>query len=258
MKSLLNALQEGRLIELPTQDKEKCLEYLALLIEAIPDIRTDMDIVKAVKEREAAVNTSIGKGVACPHVRGGQEGELLCAVGWSPQGVEYGAPDGGKVHLIAMYYIPDAQKNAYLKEVSGLAKALSNTNEIRALMQMDDIQSLRNKLLDWVELSLNSTSPAAMARMIKLEGRSASLEELQAGKKIRATGFSVLKTADGRFLVLSQDLHLTELLEQDQALLGSLETEQEKSAGGYHLIVLAVKSYVLGRVLLEGVAIQNA
>ena len=38
MKSLLNALQEGRLVELPVHEKEKVLEYLAILIEAIPDI----------------------------------------------------------------------------------------------------------------------------------------------------------------------------------------------------------------------------
>ena len=38
MKSLLTALQEGRLIELPDNNKNKALDYLATLIEAIPDI----------------------------------------------------------------------------------------------------------------------------------------------------------------------------------------------------------------------------
>ena len=186
MKSLLNALQEGRLIELPATDKEKCLEYLALLIEAVPDIQTDMDIVTAVKERETIANTGIGKGVACPHVRGKQEGELLCAVGWSPKGIDYGAQDHENVHLILMYYVPDSQKNAYLKEISGLATALTHTDEIKALTQIDDIQSLRGKLLDWVEMSLSSASPASLARMIKLEEKSATLQELQTRKKINA------------------------------------------------------------------------
>jgi hypothetical protein len=40
MKSLLEALQEGRLIELPVNEKEKVFELLALLIEAIPDWET--------------------------------------------------------------------------------------------------------------------------------------------------------------------------------------------------------------------------
>jgi mannitol/fructose-specific phosphotransferase system IIA component (Ntr-type) len=109
MKSLLDALQEGRLVELSTTDKNEALEFLALLIEAIPDIGGRMDIVKDVKEREAQANTAIGGGVAIPHVRTGSEGELLCAVGWSPQGIDYGAADGLKVHLLIMYYVPDSR-----------------------------------------------------------------------------------------------------------------------------------------------------
>ena len=38
MKSLLHALNDGRLIELPDNDKTMALEYLAALLEAIPDI----------------------------------------------------------------------------------------------------------------------------------------------------------------------------------------------------------------------------
>jgi len=121
MRSLLDALQEGRLIELPTSDKHKALELLAVLIEAVPGI-AKMDIVKGVLEREEQANTALGKGIACPHVRVRQDGELLCAVGWSRQGIDYGAPDGQPVHLVIMYYVPDSERNTYLKEVSGLAK----------------------------------------------------------------------------------------------------------------------------------------
>ena len=40
MRSLLDALQAGRLIELTDNHKTKALEYLAALIEAIPDIES--------------------------------------------------------------------------------------------------------------------------------------------------------------------------------------------------------------------------
>ncbi len=43
MKSLLDALQEGRLIELPEIDKAKNLNLLATLIEAVPDFRAGVD-----------------------------------------------------------------------------------------------------------------------------------------------------------------------------------------------------------------------
>ena len=69
MKSLLDALQEGRLIELPEVDKGKILNLLATLIEAIPDFRSGFDFAGAVAGREAAANTGIGHGWAGPHGR---------------------------------------------------------------------------------------------------------------------------------------------------------------------------------------------
>ena len=41
MRSLLQALQEGRLVELPETDKDKSLQYLAHLIEAIPEVAAE-------------------------------------------------------------------------------------------------------------------------------------------------------------------------------------------------------------------------
>ena len=46
MRSLLDALKEGRLVELPTgYDKKQALELLAHLIEAIPDIGNKDDLM---------------------------------------------------------------------------------------------------------------------------------------------------------------------------------------------------------------------
>src|SRR5581483_6031602 len=100
MKSLLNALQEGRLIELTENNKPKALEYLATLIEAIPDIGVEGGITERVQAREQSHNTGIGKGWACPHARSPRDGELVCAVGWSPAGIDYGAPDQLPVHMV--------------------------------------------------------------------------------------------------------------------------------------------------------------
>ena len=124
MKSLLHALQDGRLIELPDTDKEKSLKYLAHIIEAVPDLASSPELADAMIAREKEQNTGIGLGIACPHVRASGAGELLCAVGWSPAGIDYGAVDGKKVYLVVMYFIPDSQKSVYLKEISSLAGAI--------------------------------------------------------------------------------------------------------------------------------------
>ena len=35
-----------------------------------------------------AFNTGIGMGWACPHMRTQHEGDMMCAAGWSPAGID--------------------------------------------------------------------------------------------------------------------------------------------------------------------------
>lgn len=262
MRSLLDALQEGRLVELPEVDKSEALEYLALLIEAIPDIGSRTDLVKAVNEREAQFNTGIGKGVAVPHCRTMDDGELLCAVGWSPKGIDYGSIDGKPVHLIVMYYVPDVQRNLYLKEISGLAKVLSGSDALEKFTQTDNLTDLREHLLDWVSQAIGEAVPDAKARMIKLEARQTSLET--AARAVAEV--PEVQVAVGRFvpfkavcygdhvLVLGADGGVVDTFEHDDGFKQAIRTEAEFQAEGYHVVRLSETSYAHGRSVVSAVA----
>ena len=258
MKSLLDALQEGRLIEFPNNDKEKCLEYLAILIEAIPDIGTGEDIVSEVKDREKQTATALGKGVACPHVRTHKDGELLCAVGWAPQGIEYGAPDGKKVHLVIMYYIPDSRRNVYLKEISGLAKALLETDGIEAISSLQDIHSVRDKLLDWVEIASNQAIPDAKARMIKLEARQAKAEEISPPSKgrLQIIPFTVVMIEQLKGVILSRDPVIMEKIESLPDIYTKFAVGAEFDAGEFQISVLSAENFSRNRILYQCVAVK--
>jgi mannitol/fructose-specific phosphotransferase system IIA component (Ntr-type) len=260
MKSLLDALQEGRLVELSATDKDKALETLALLVEAIPDIGTQMDIVKEVKEREAQSPTGIGKGVAVPHVRTDRTGDLLCAVGWSPHGIAYGAPDGRDVHLLVLYYVPDTQRPQYLKEVSGLAKAIQRTAGIEPFADIHDIQTVRHKLLDWVGLAIDEAVPDAKARMIKLEARQAAAAAGIAVPRAPyvVQPFRVLADESGRIIVLADDPKLAALLESAPDLRRVLSGEGGSDIGRYKIALYSTARFALNRTLYEGVAVAMA
>ncbi len=259
MKSLLNALQEGRLVELPVHEKEKVLEYLAILIEAIPDIGNNQDIVSAVNKRESVSNTGIGMGVACPHVRATRDdGELFCAVGWSPAGIDYGSPDGRKVHMVIMYYTPNSQRNAYLKEVSGLAKAIKNTDAYQFLSSIPDLQSLRGKLLDWMELATDKAIPDFKARMIKLEEKQLVASAVEAVKmtKLTVVPFSVLVTDSARCMVLTKDIELMEKFEGANDFAPMFNTGHDFEYAGHHISVVSEAAFPKDRFLYECVAIK--
>src|SRR5882762_4438707 len=159
MKGILEALHEGRLIELPDHQKNRALEYLANLIEAVPDIGVEGGITEKVLAREAAYNTGIGNGWACPHARSTLHGDLVCAIGWSPVGIDYGAPDGQPVHLVIMYFVPESQKNSYLKEISSLAKAIQTQPELQDIKSLSDLGEVRLRMLDAITVALESTAP---------------------------------------------------------------------------------------------------
>ena len=78
MRSILTALQEGRLFELPeTGGKDRTLEFLARILDANPDIQVGTDAIEEIKRREQECNTCIGMGIAVPHFRATREdGEL--------------------------------------------------------------------------------------------------------------------------------------------------------------------------------------
>lgn len=272
MRSILYALQEGRLFELPDTDKARALEFLARILDANPAIEVGTDAIEAVQQREQEYNTGIGLGVAVPHVRGKrEEGELFCAIGWSQQGIEYGAPDGEYVHLVFMYYIPGAQKNVYLKEVSILVKAIKKSGGIKPIAHADNLNVVRNLLLDWVSAGLGDTGPEAVARMIKLEVKQAQVTVVQTGPvpPIEAVGlptralarvmtFSVLVAPPGGAFVLVQDADWGVAMEKDDNLGQRLADGTPFVTAGRQVFVMGAAAYPGNRVLYQCVAVASA
>lgn len=258
MRSLLDALQAGRLIELPDNDKDQALQILANLIEAIPELGAVTDVAGSVIAREKTANTGLGFGWACPHARMGGEGELLCAIGWSPSGIEYGASDGRPVHMVIMYLVPENQKNVYLKEISILAKALRANTGFQDIPSAATLGEVRNRLLDLVSAALESAGPDARARMIRLEARvtapsapALALDGLTIVPLIIVTGGGL------KPLVLSQQREFLDLLES-RADLGDLLARQGfAEGGGWRVLVRGVSGFQADRALYDCLAIRS-
>jgi mannitol/fructose-specific phosphotransferase system IIA component (Ntr-type) len=265
MRSILTALQEGRLFELPEAGKARALEFLARILDANPDIEVGTDTIEEIKNREQECNTGIGMGVGVPHVRARrEEGELFCAIGWSSQGIAYDASDGKPVHLVVMYYIPGAQKNVYLKEISSLVKAIRKSGGMDPIAQAPDLNAVRNLLLDWVSAGLGDTGPEAVARMIKLEVKQAQTAAVPAvlgavaGRPAaRVTVFSVLVAPPNGVFVLAQDADWVTALEKETGLAQGLSGNAILNAAGHQLFVTGSTPYPGGRVLYQCVAIMN-
>ena len=266
MRSILTALQEGRLFELPdTGGKPRALGFLARILDANPDIEVGTDTIEEIQKRELECNTCIGMGVGVPHIRARRdEGELFCAIGWSAQGIDYGAPDGEHVHLVVMYYIPGAQKNVYLKEISTLVKAMRKSGGIEPIAHAPDLNAVRNLLLDWVSTVLGDTGPEAVARMIKLDVKQTQAVPAPeaspasgATSDATAAAFQVL-TGPLATVVLSGDAGWVAALEKEDSLAQRLAAGAAFAAAGRRVFVLGSHVFAAGRVLYDCVAVGPA
>ena len=262
MKSLLNALQEGRFVELPETNKEKALHYLATLIEAVPDLNPGTDVAEAVRAREAQFNTGIGIGWACPHMRTSHDGELLCAAGWSPVGIDYGAPDQKPVHYVAMYYVPDSQKHVYLKEISSLVKGIQKSQSVWETSQPQNLGEARDRVLDLVSSALEAQVSEAKARMIHLEVKQAATSALQPGPPAllslpnAVVPVSILVLPGAKPIILSQDQDAVTRLEAAGDMNVPLSKQAPFDHGGYKILFRSVTAYQPRRLLYDCLAVR--
>jgi nitrogen PTS system EIIA component len=265
MKALLNALQEGRLVELPDNIKHDALEFLGTLIQAIPEVPDEDNVTEKALARETLHNTGIGKGWACPHATTEYDGELLCSVGWSPDGVQYGSPDGLPVHLMVMYYVPDSQRNAYLKEISQLAKAITQNEDLQKLQELTELSEVRHALLDAITHAIESVTPESRARMIQLEVRHAAAEAADHGTPLSLDAIahsilpvSILVMPGMKPVVLAQDRELVEAVELITTLSDDLEKSGHSGKGEINIVLRSSEHYASGRVLHECIAFRGA
>ncbi|MEI8284233.1 MAG: PTS sugar transporter subunit IIA [bacterium] len=256
MKALLTALQEGRLVELPDNNKTDALKFLGALLEAVPEVCCEEGITEKAIQREATHSTAIGKGWACPHATTKLSGELLCAVGWCPSGIDFSASDGLPVHLVVMYYVPDSQRHVYLKEISLLAKAINSNVDLQRPQELTDLSEIRNALLDAITHAIDSVAPESMARMIQLEARHAAVQAVEtrfifpAGTVAKTIEVASILLAPGsRPIVLCQNSEIVQTLESFDHLAGEIENSGRSSCGGFSVVRRSSAHYAPNRVV---------
>jgi nitrogen PTS system EIIA component len=257
MDSLLDALQEGRLIELPENGKEDALRFLAHIIEAIPSLPAGTDVVGSVLERERSADTALGKGWACPHARVPFDEDLICVVGWSPQGIDYGAPDGVPVSVIVMYLVPENQRNHFLREVSLLAKALMVYPELEKLNASKELNDVRDHLLDLISSTREAVGPDSRARMIQLQARP-SMEIPLAGdlSNLLIESVTLVSAPEMKPIVLTQNAALAKILDSAAGLVEKIEAEGMFQNGGWRLIKRGEVVYQNNRMAYDCLAIS--
>ncbi|HVO65999.1 MAG TPA: PTS sugar transporter subunit IIA [Syntrophales bacterium] len=259
LHTILQALEDGRVIELPDNDKKDAFEVLASLLEAVPSVPAGTDIVGAVLSRDIVSNTSLGNGWACPHAPVTFDGELVCSIGWSPAGIDYGKQGEPLVRLVIMFLVPDNQRSPYLKEVSTLVKVLGKHPESRDLEQIEDLNAVRLRLLDMAHFAMEDAGPDTRARMIQLKARAAvapvTVPELE---NMVIEPLMIIAGPGIKTVVLTQNRELADLTKDDETLAAAITDKSWLELKGWRIVRRGSTNYQGERVVYDCFAIQPA
>lgn len=124
------------LLSLP-ETKDDALAALVAPL-ALRVSRSAEDLLEAVQKREEIMTTGMGHGVAVPHAKvAGISGPVL-SVGVAKKGIEYGALDGGKVRIVALFLTPQENPKEHVKFLAELTKRLKYAHVRQKILDAGD------------------------------------------------------------------------------------------------------------------------
>ena len=134
MDQIFDMISVDRIKIIEAKDKESALKEMVGLLSTARSIRDNQEFEKAIMDREKILSTSIGLGIAIPHVRLDSVTDITIAIGVLKKGIEYESFDGQPVNIIIMIASPSGAHREYLRTLAKIALFLKNP-------------SLRNKIL---------------------------------------------------------------------------------------------------------------
>ena len=101
-------------LTLGSETKEGVIEELFRLLVNSGEVKDAHEFMKSIEAREVMESTGIGNGIAIPHGITDAVRSVICAVGISERGIDYGSLDGRPVHLVFLLGIPTREARQYL------------------------------------------------------------------------------------------------------------------------------------------------
>jgi len=153
----LHGLVDSRYIftDLRGPGLEEALGEMSRRLAAAGVIRDAADLTRRLVEREKLGCTGLGGGVAIPHSKSRDVGDVVLAIGLAPEGIDFHAPDGVAVTLIFLILSPADQPAVHLQALARISRLLRTPGVVETLRAV----TTREQLLD--ALREAQTTPTA-------------------------------------------------------------------------------------------------
>jgi len=105
-------------------------------------IRVGNHVKRLFLKRESIQSTGIGRGAATPHIYSQEFAGFRIFVVLVKAGIDFKAPDGGRVHLILPIVSDDREVGLHLKSLARIARLVLNTDVVEKARSATDSKEL--------------------------------------------------------------------------------------------------------------------
>ena len=145
---LKNILSPDRIVFLNHTTKHDALIQLTDNLATAPQVKDAAELQKEILKRESLMSTSVGRGIAIPHVRLASVTDLVLSVGISKVDIiDFEPVDDVPVRLLFMIAAAYNQHTYYLQTLSFFSSKMRNTELKDSLLSVDNALDAYNLLV---------------------------------------------------------------------------------------------------------------
>ncbi len=131
----------------PVTNRHELFQFVADQLKQKGIINNPDFITQKLDEREAEGPTSVGDGIAIPHIMLGDFSEIHIAIVRLPEPMDWEALDRKPVNLAFFIFAPEAEKTAYIRVLGSLATRLHRKGIVEKILEATDSSSLISVIL---------------------------------------------------------------------------------------------------------------
>lgn len=143
-----NILSPDRILFINQSSKHDALVQLSEVLATAPQVKNASELTTEILKREELMSTSIGRGIAIPHVRLSSVTDLVMAVGVCKKSIEdFQTFDDQKVNLLFMIAAAYNQHAYYLQTISHFSGKLKKDDLREKIINSDSEIDVYNLIL---------------------------------------------------------------------------------------------------------------
>jgi PTS system nitrogen regulatory IIA component len=137
--------KDGIISRLKADDKKQALQALAERAEAATGVSAP-DIYAALLQRERLSSTSLGRGIAIPHVKLPGVKAITCIFARLERPIPFESHDGEPVDLLFFLLAPEHAGGDHLKALARISRLVRDPATLEGLRSAKDAEGLRQVL----------------------------------------------------------------------------------------------------------------